>query len=54
MAGTSYGLSSLTAKTTEDNTASRTVLERNGFVLTERITLMERPGVRYARVLPGC
>lgn len=53
-AGTSYGLSSLTAKTTEDNIASRTVLERNGFVLTERITLMERPGVRYARVLlPG-
>ncbi|MFF4270829.1 GNAT family N-acetyltransferase [Streptomyces sp. NPDC001536] len=51
MAGTSYGLTSLTAKTTADNTASRTVLERNAFVLTERITLMERPGVRYARVL---
>lgn len=50
MAGTSYALTSLTAKTTEDNTASRTVLERNGFVLTERITLMNRPGVRYARV----
>lgn len=50
-AGTSYALTSLMAKTTADNTASRTVLERNGFVLTERITLMERPGVRYARVL---
>ncbi|SNX61757.1 ribosomal-protein-alanine N-acetyltransferase [Streptomyces sp. TLI_55] len=51
--GPSYGLHSLTAKTTEDNKASRTVLERNGFVLTERITLMGRSGVRYARVHPG-
>ncbi|MFF7446214.1 MULTISPECIES: GNAT family N-acetyltransferase [unclassified Streptomyces] len=50
VAGTAYALTSLTARTTEDNTASRTVLERNGFVYVERITLMERPGVRYARV----
>jgi ribosomal-protein-alanine N-acetyltransferase len=53
VAGTTYGLDSLMAKTTEDNRASRTVLERNGFTLTERITLMNRPGVRYARVHLG-
>lgn len=53
VAGTAYGLTSLTAKTTEDNLASRTVLERNGFVLVERITLMGRAGVRYARVELG-
>ncbi|MEU6374200.1 GNAT family N-acetyltransferase [Streptomyces sp. NPDC046909] len=50
LAATPYGLNSLTAKTTEDNHASRTVLERNAFVLTDHITLMNRPGVRYARV----
>ncbi|MDN3023111.1 GNAT family N-acetyltransferase [Streptomyces sp. S.PB5] len=50
VAGTSYGLVSLWARTTADNSASRTVLERNGFELTEQITLMGRPGVRYARV----
>jgi ribosomal-protein-alanine N-acetyltransferase len=49
-AGPTYGLTSLTARTTEDNLASRTVLERNGFTVTGRITLMDRPGLRYARV----
>ncbi|MEU3353447.1 GNAT family N-acetyltransferase [Streptomyces sp. NPDC037389] len=51
LATTTYGLSSLTARTTLDNPASRTVLERNGFVFVERIGVGGRPGVRYERRL---
>ncbi|MFF0163230.1 GNAT family N-acetyltransferase [Streptomyces sp. NPDC005263] len=49
LAGTAYGLVSLTARATLDNPASRTVLERNGFTETGPITLNGRPGVRYLR-----
>lgn len=49
LAGTTYGLVSLTAMATLDNPASRTVLERNGFTETGSITLDGRPGVRYRR-----
>ncbi|MCC3776704.1 GNAT family N-acetyltransferase [Streptomyces sp. UNOB3_S3] len=51
LAATTYGLSSLTAVTTLDNPASRTVLERNGFTLTDHITVGDRPGVGYRRRL---
>ncbi|MDT0450773.1 GNAT family N-acetyltransferase [Streptomyces hesseae] len=51
LAATTYGLSSLTARTTLDNPASRTVLERNGFVFVEEVAVGGRPGVRYERRL---
>ncbi|MFD8998732.1 GNAT family N-acetyltransferase [Streptomyces abikoensis] len=51
LAATTYGLTSLTARTTLDNPASRTVLERNGFVFAEHTTVGDRPGVRYEREL---
>ncbi|MHA7957423.1 GNAT family N-acetyltransferase [Streptomyces sp. L500] len=51
LAATTYGLTSLTAHTTLDNPASRTVLERNGFVFAEHTTVGDRPGVRYEREL---
>ncbi|MFI0911527.1 GNAT family N-acetyltransferase [Streptomyces abikoensis] len=51
LATTTYGLTSLTARTTLDNPASRTVLERNGFTVVERIAIGDRPGVRYEREL---
>ncbi|WP_330457952.1 GNAT family N-acetyltransferase [Streptomyces sp. NBC_00820] len=47
LAVTSYGLSSLTAIATHDNTASRTVLERNGFTVTGDVEINGRPGFRY-------
>ncbi|AYN39127.1 N-acetyltransferase [Streptomyces dangxiongensis] len=46
-----YGLSALTALTTTDHTASRTVLERNGFTVTGNTLVAGRPGVRYRRRL---
>ncbi|MDT0323283.1 GNAT family N-acetyltransferase [Streptomyces millisiae] len=63
LAGTEYGLTELTARTTRDNAASMAVLARNGFTPVADITLMDRPGVRYRRALhagpevgpgPGC
>ncbi|MFJ7151829.1 GNAT family N-acetyltransferase [Streptomyces sp. NPDC100445] len=51
LAREAYGLSALTARTTTDHTASRTVLERNGFTVTEHTTVAGRPGVRYRRRL---
>ncbi|MEU8582320.1 GNAT family N-acetyltransferase [Streptomyces abikoensis] len=51
LAATTYGLTALTARTTLDNPASRTVLERNGFVFAEHTTVGDRPGVRYEREL---
>jgi ribosomal-protein-alanine N-acetyltransferase len=49
LAGTTYGLVSLTAKATLDNPASRTVLERNGFTPVGPLTLNGRPAMRYRR-----
>jgi ribosomal-protein-alanine N-acetyltransferase len=43
----SYGLTSLRAETTLDNAASRTVLERTGFLPTGPVTLSGRPGTAY-------
>ncbi|UXY20247.1 GNAT family N-acetyltransferase [Streptomyces cynarae] len=56
LAAAAYGLNALTAVTHYDNTASRTVLERNGFAPVEDITLVGRPGIRYRRPLtaPHC
>lgn len=51
LASASYGLTTLTAVTTRDNPASRTVLERNGFTVTGDLTLDGRPGVRYERLV---
>lgn len=53
LSATAYDLTELTARTTLDNLASRTVLERNGFAYAGPITLNDRPGVRYARVHLG-
>ncbi|MEV4434461.1 GNAT family N-acetyltransferase [Streptomyces sp. NPDC049555] len=50
LAGTAYGLSALTARTTLDNAASRAVLERNGFVVVGDVGLDGRPGLRYRAV----
>lgn len=50
-AATEYGLTALTAETTLDNTGSRIVLERTGFVVTGEITLDGRAGFRYAKRL---
>ncbi|MEU9054226.1 MULTISPECIES: GNAT family N-acetyltransferase [unclassified Streptomyces] len=47
MAATTYGLTSLVARTTLDNLASRTVLERNDFTAVEDVTIDGRPGIRY-------
>ncbi len=47
VAGTTYGLTSLVARTTLDNTASRTVLERNAFTAVGHEVVGGRPGIRY-------
>ncbi|MGW3667620.1 GNAT family N-acetyltransferase [Streptomyces sp. NPDC005141] len=51
LAATSYGLSTLRARTTADNAASRAVLDRTGFLVTGDIDLNGRPGLRFARDL---
>ncbi|MFF3951709.1 GNAT family N-acetyltransferase [Streptomyces sp. NPDC001890] len=49
-AATEYGLTTLHASATLDNTASRTVLTRTGFVPTgEKVQLSGKPGLRYVR-----
>ncbi|HVX30984.1 MAG TPA: GNAT family N-acetyltransferase [Nitrolancea sp.] len=50
-AATSYRLIRLRAKVTRDNPASRTVLERNGFVATGELTLDGKPAISYIREL---
>lgn len=50
-AATDYNLTSLTAVTTTDNPASKTVLTRTGFAPVEDIVLDGRPGTRYTRAL---
>ncbi|WP_405687625.1 GNAT family N-acetyltransferase [Streptomyces sp. NBC_00057] len=50
LAATEYGLTTLRAAAALDNTASRTVLARTGFVPTgEEILLNDRPGLGYVR-----
>ncbi|MFD4760422.1 GNAT family N-acetyltransferase [Streptomyces sp. NPDC058439] len=50
LAATEYGLTTLRAAATLDNTGSRTVLIRTGFVPTgEEILLNDRPGLGYVR-----
>lgn len=51
LAATAYRLSTLTAVTTLDNRASRTVLGRNGFTVVGYTVVGGRPGVRYRRRL---
>lgn len=51
LAAAEYGLTALWARTTLDNTASRTVLERTGFTAETELPVAGRPGLRYARVL---
>ncbi|MFD9956093.1 GNAT family N-acetyltransferase [[Kitasatospora] papulosa] len=46
-----YGLTSLRAMTTLDNTGSRAVLARTGFVEAGRTTLSGRPGLHFTRRL---
>jgi [ribosomal protein S5]-alanine N-acetyltransferase len=50
-AATEYGLSALTAVTTLDNTGSRIVLARAGFVVTGGLTVDDRPGLGFRRDL---
>ncbi|MFJ1844671.1 GNAT family N-acetyltransferase [Streptomyces sp. NPDC088146] len=50
LAATEYGLTTLRAAAALDNTASRTVLTRTGFLPTgEEILLNDRPGLGYVR-----
>ncbi|GGR43122.1 GNAT family N-acetyltransferase [Streptomyces aurantiogriseus] len=51
LAAAEYGLSALTAITTLDNPASRTVLAHNGFETVGSISIDGRPGLRYRRRL---
>ncbi|MFF1871821.1 GNAT family N-acetyltransferase [Streptomyces sp. CB03911] len=53
LAAAGYGLRALTAATTLDNPASRTVLERNGFAVVGDVDLGGRPGLRFRRGLPA-
>jgi ribosomal-protein-alanine N-acetyltransferase len=47
LAATKYGLTSLRARVTLDNPASRKVLERNGFVAVGELTLNGKPATSY-------
>ncbi|HET8842529.1 MAG TPA: GNAT family N-acetyltransferase, partial [Ktedonobacteraceae bacterium] len=47
LAATAYGLSSLRAKATLDNPASRKVLEYSGFVPVSELTLDGKPAMSY-------
>lgn len=47
LAATAYGLSRLRARVTQDNPASRKVLERNGFVAVGELTLNGKPAMSY-------
>ncbi|MFD3519237.1 GNAT family N-acetyltransferase [Streptomyces sp. NPDC058653] len=51
LAAGTYGLTSLRARTTLDNPASRAVLTRTGFVATGDIDISGRPGTSYIRTL---
>jgi len=47
LAATKYGLSRLRARVTQDNPASRKVLEHNGFVAVGELTLNDKPATSY-------
>jgi [ribosomal protein S5]-alanine N-acetyltransferase len=47
LAATEYGLSRLRARVTQDNPASRKVLEHNGFVAVCELTLNGKPAMSY-------
>ncbi len=47
LAATAYGLSRLRARVTQDNPASRKVLEHNGFVAVGELTLNGKPAMSY-------
>ena len=47
LAATEYGLSRLRARVTQDNPASRKVLEHNGFVAVGELTLNGKPAMSY-------
>lgn len=47
LAATRYGLSSLRARVTRDNPASRKALEHNGFVAIGELTLNGKPAMSY-------
>ncbi|MEU9141850.1 GNAT family N-acetyltransferase [Streptomyces sp. NPDC048404] len=51
LAASAYALNTLRAVTTLDNTGSRTVLARAGFLVTGEIALNGRPGLRFSRDL---
>ena len=51
LAAADYALSSLTARTTLDNAASRTVLERTGFTVVGETVITGKPGLRFVREL---
>ncbi|MFG2624783.1 GNAT family N-acetyltransferase [Streptomyces sp. NPDC048473] len=54
LAATEYGLTTLRAAATLDNTASRAVLTRTGFVPTgEELLLNDHPGLGYVRSTTG-
>jgi [ribosomal protein S5]-alanine N-acetyltransferase len=53
LAAEKYGLTLVRAKVTIDNPASRTVLERNGFVAAGEMTVNDKPAVSYVREFPG-
>ncbi|MFC8915248.1 GNAT family N-acetyltransferase [Streptomyces sp. NPDC057116] len=53
LAATEYGLTSLRAVTTLDNTGSRAVLARTGFVPVGDVDLDGRPGLRFLRHAGG-
>ena len=48
LAATEYGLSMLRARVTQNNPASRKVLEHNGFVAVGELTLNGKPAMSYA------
>ena len=47
LAATAYGLTTLRARVTVDNPASRKVLEHNGFVAVGELTLNDKPAISY-------
>ncbi len=47
LAATEYGLSRLRARVTQDNPASRKVLEHNGFIAVGELTLNGKPAISY-------
>ncbi|MFE2328309.1 GNAT family N-acetyltransferase [Streptomyces sp. NPDC059385] len=53
LAAARYGVTTLRAVTTLDNTGSRTVLTRTGFVPTGEIPVDGRPGMGFVRSEPG-